>query len=82
MKMKFDDYVDYLAHMLDEAMVKEDKEQDSKGSSESEKKESNKKKNPKEALYKALKTIRPGQVMDFVAKQLGLDVPKFLMNNA
>ena len=82
MKMKFDDYVDYLAHMLDEAMVKEDKEQDSKGSSESEKKESNKKKNPKEALYKALKTMRPGQVMDFVAKQLGLDVPKFLMNNA
>ena len=82
MKMKFDDYVDYLAHMLDEAMVKEDKEQDSKGSSESGKKESNKKKNPKEALYKALKTMRPGQVMDFVAKQLGLDVPKFLMNNA
>ena len=82
MKMKFDDYVDYLAHMLDEAMVKEDKEQDSKGSSESEKKESNKKKNPKEALYKALKTMRPGQVMDFVAKQLGVDVPKFLMNNA
>ena len=82
MKMKFDDYVEYLAHMLDEAMVKEDKEQDSKGSSESEKKESNKKKNPKEALYKALKTMRPGQVMDFVAKQLGLDVPKFLMNNA
>ena len=82
MKMKFDDYVDYLAHMLDEAMVKEDKEQDSKDSSESEKKESNKKKNPKEALYKALKTMRPGQVMDFVAKQLGLDVPKFLMNNA
>ena len=60
MKMKFDDYVDYLAHMLDEAMVKEDKEWDSKGSSESEKKESNKKKNPKEALYKALKTMRPG----------------------
>ena len=82
MKMKFDDYVEYLAHMLDEAMVKEDKEQDSKGSSESEKKESNKKKNPKEALYKALKTMRPGQVMDFVAKQLGVDVPKFLMNNA
>ena len=82
MKMKFDDYVDYLAHMLDEAMVKEDKEQDSKGSSESGKKESNKKKNPKEALYKALKTMRPGQVMDFVAKQLGVDVPKFLMNNA
>lgn len=82
MKMKFDDYVDYLAHMLDEAMVKEDKEQDSKGSSESGKKESNKKKNPKEALYKALKTMRPGQVMDFVAKQLGLDVPKFLINNA
>ena len=82
MKMKFDDYVEYLAHMLDEAMVKEDKEQDSKGSSESGKKESNKKKNPKEALYKALKTMRPGQVMDFVAKQLGVDVPKFLMNNA
>ena len=82
MKMKFDDYVEYLAHMLDEAMVKEDKEQDSKGSSENGKKESNKKKNPKEALYKALKTMRPGQVMDFVAKQLGLDVPKFLMNNA
>ena len=82
MQKNFNDYVEYLAHMLDEAMVKEDKEQDSKGSSESEKKESNKKKNPKEALYKALKTMRPGQVMDFVAKQLGLDVPKFLMNNA
>ena len=82
MQKNFNDYVEYLAHMLDEAMVKEDKEQDSKGSSESEKKESNKKKNPKEALYKALKTMRPGQVMDFVAKQLGVDVPKFLMNNA
>ena len=85
MKMKFDDYVDYLAHMLDEAMIgedKEDKEENKeKNSSEEEKKESKSKK-PKEALYKALKTMRPGQVMDFVAKQLGVDVPKFLMNNA
>lgn len=82
MKMKFDDYVDYLAHMLDEAMIEEDKEENKeKNSSEEEKKESKSKK-PKETLYKALKTMRPGQVMDFVAKQLGVDVPKFLMNNA
>ena len=80
-KTDFDAYVDYLAHMLDESMIHEEKKEKN-DSFDGNKKESSKKKDPKTALYKALKTMRPGQVMDFVAKQLGVDVPKFLISNA
>ena len=66
-KTNFDAYVDYLVHMLDESMIREEKEEKN-DSFDDNKKESSKKKDPKTALYKALKTMRPGQVMDFVAK--------------
>ena len=80
-KTDFDAYVDYLTHMLDESMIREEKEEKN-DSFDDNKKESSKKKDPKTALYKALKIMRPGQVMDFIAKQLGVDVPKFLISNA